>query len=79
MPTGKIKFYDRSVAFLTKQVRTQETLEFTFMDNEKIIGRLDGFDAYTIKVVTDANEKFLIHKHALKYIKKNDRLRRRVE
>ncbi len=59
-----------SVAFMTKQVQTQEPLEFAFLDNEKIVGRLDGFDAYTVKVVTDDNAKFLVHKHALKYIKK---------
>jgi len=59
-----------SVAFMTKQVQTQEPLEFVFLDNEIIVGKLDGFDAYTVKVVTDDNEKFLVHKHALKYVKK---------
>lgn len=59
-----------SVAFMTKQAQTQERLEFVFLDNEKIIGRLDAFDAYTVKVVTNDNEKYLVHKHALKYIKK---------
>jgi len=59
-----------SVAFMTKQVQTQEPLEFVFLDNEKLVGKLDSFDAYTVKVITDDDEKFLVHKHALKYIRK---------
>jgi len=59
-----------SVAFMTKQVQTEYPLEFVFIDNETIKGELTGFDAYTLKVVSDANEKYLIQKHALKYIKK---------
>ncbi len=59
-----------SIAFMTKQVQTEAPLEFALVDNEKINGKLAGFDAYTIKVISDANEKYLVQKHALKYIKK---------
>jgi CspA family cold shock protein len=57
-----------SVAFMTNQIQRQEPLEFVFVDNEAINGKLIGFDAYTLKVVSESNE-YLIQKHALKYIK----------
>jgi len=58
-----------SVAFMTNQIQTKATLEFVFVDNEVIRGELVGFDAYTLEVVSEANE-YIIQKHALKYIKK---------
>ena len=58
-----------SVAFMTNQIQTKAILEFVFVDNEVIRGELVGFDAYTLKVVSEANE-YIIQKHALKYIKK---------
>jgi CspA family cold shock protein len=58
-----------SVAFMTNQIQTKAPLEFVFIDNEIIHGKLVSFDAYTLRVVSEANE-YLIQKHALKYIKK---------
>jgi len=58
-----------SVAFMTNQVQAKAPLEFVFADNETICGQLTGFDAYTLKVVSEKNE-YLIQKHSLKYIKK---------
>lgn len=58
-----------SVAFMTNQIQTKAPLEFVFVDNEVLRGKLLGFDAYTLRVVSETNE-YLIQKHALKYIKK---------
>ena len=58
-----------SVAFMTNQIQTKAPLEFVFIDNEIIHGKLVSFDAYTLRVTSEANE-YLIQKHALKYIKK---------
>jgi len=58
-----------SVAFMTNQIQTKAPLEFVFVDNEIIHGKLVSFDAYTLRVISETNE-YLIQKHALKYIKK---------